>query len=798
MASNLQDLARQGDPQAIANLMQKALDSKKIQVTALRQDHCLHLLFESKTVPDSEAMIAFVCQGMTKIGLDTSLYLRVYGYELGTPFPLWLEQLVYRAEDRAWLRGSSDRGRGSFGQLVAGLECDPQTNTQLTTPEFRCDRFIVCGLGGLGQNCVVDLKKFAYEHYGVEVVAIDRVKPENPEVEGLFDLLAEPVILGDCRRSEVLESAGIHQARAILFVTSDETANIEGAIAARRLNPGIRIVVRSSQTNLNQLLKDQLGGFVALDPIELPAAAYAVAGIASDTYGLFDIGEQSLRVVERKLPTDTPVSSLNKSNSRLISVPDLDPQRLFWQWAPDQQLKRGDRCAFLELISKENTPSRKSKRRSFLANWWYQLRNLTLAEFWQWIQADQARQAVFIGIILGFVLWLANTIVLYTNVPNLPFHRAAASAVVLLLGGYGDVFPGIDDPSKEIPDWIEIFCLFTTIVSILYVVGVLGIIADSVISSKFAFLQQGVAIPEQDHVVLVGYGRLGKKVARLLYRLQQPMVIFTTQTGDVSPPPDTPLFHGATPQDLDKGNLQTARSVVAVTDNQMFNLEVTLYAKNTARQYQRNLDLVIRTQDQFFSDNLEELLPKAKALSIYTLSSGAFAGAAFGEDMLSVFRLYNQTVLAAEYEITPGDTLTGKNLAQIAYGYEVVPVYLRTLMPRPSGEQEFFLPSDDELLSEGDRLIVLSSIAGLRRIEQGEMRCPRKWQLYAQSPLSPTTNLEIGNRLSQITGCELETARHFVENLPCSLELELYDQQAYRLGHTLSKMLPIKLLPLHS
>ena len=42
--------------------------------------------------------------------------------------------------------------------------------------------------------------------------------------------------------------------------------NIETAIAARRLNPNVHIVVRSSRQNLNQLLKDQLGNFVALDP----------------------------------------------------------------------------------------------------------------------------------------------------------------------------------------------------------------------------------------------------------------------------------------------------------------------------------------------------------------------------------------------------------------------------------------------------------------------------------------------------------------------------------------------------
>ena len=71
------------------------------------------------------------------------------------------------------------------------------------------------------------------------------------------------------------------------MVTSNENVNIETAIAARRLNPNVHIVVCSSRQNLNQLLKGQLKNFAALDPVELPAAAFAVAGLGEGTLGLF-------------------------------------------------------------------------------------------------------------------------------------------------------------------------------------------------------------------------------------------------------------------------------------------------------------------------------------------------------------------------------------------------------------------------------------------------------------------------------------------------------------------------------
>ncbi len=806
-SSNLQELAKRGDGEAIAILMQRALESKNIQVQVLQHQDCLNILFEARRVPDPDVMTNFVSQGMVKMGVDSALYLRIFGYETGQPFPQWLEQLYFVPETRSWMRANLPKtdSNSAFARVLASL---PQgtSDSQLfvTSGEPRVDRFIVCGLGSLGQHCVADLKKFAYRHYQVEVVGVDKVKPEMGEVNDLEQLLGGNLILGDCRRTEVLEEAGIHSARAILFVTSDESANIEGAIAARRLNPGIRLVVRSAQANLNELLKVQLGGFVALDPTELPAAAFATAGIASDTLSFFAIGNLSLRVVERELTAkdtqwlDLPAHTLHRRQHRLISTPDVPSDRLFFQWHPEHRLHLGDRYAYIEIIDRQTVNQRpagkKKKRRSFLASWWENLRQFNLSGFWQWLQANQARQAIFFGMVVGFILWLANTLVLYHHVPNLPLHRAAAAAVVLLLGGYGDVFDTIGE--VPVPSWVEMFCLITTVISILYVVGVLGLIADNVISSKFDFLKAGVPIPEEDHVVVVGYGRLGQKVVSLLHSLNQPMVILTRQTGELNPPPQTPVIYGTKPQDLTKANVQTARSVVAVTDNQMLNLEVALLAKNAARHINRNIDLVIRTQDQFFSENLEELLPKSKALNAYALSAEAFAGAAFGEDMLSVFRLNNQTVLVAEYEITPGDTLVGKTLAQVAYGYDVVPIFLETLMPRIDGQQQVYLPSDDELLNEGDRLVVLASIGGLRRIEQGEMRLPRRWQIHAKPPLNANANHDISNKLSHIAGCSLESARKFVEHLPATLELDLYDMQAFRLGMQLSKQLPLRMLPL--
>ncbi|PLS69124.1 MAG: potassium transporter TrkA, partial [Cyanobacteria bacterium M5B4] len=135
--------------------------------------------------------------------------------------------------------------------------------------EIAANRFLVCGLGSLGQHCVA-----ALEEFGAQVTAIDQVVPKEWEIPGMKDSL--DLFFGDCRQAKVLEQAGIKECRGILLVTRSEQVNIEAAFIARSLNPHIRLVVRSSKVRLNEILGKHLGNFIAFEPDQLPAAAFAL------------------------------------------------------------------------------------------------------------------------------------------------------------------------------------------------------------------------------------------------------------------------------------------------------------------------------------------------------------------------------------------------------------------------------------------------------------------------------------------------------------------------------------------
>ena len=59
--------------------------------------------------------------------------------------------------------------------------------------------FIICGLGSLGQHCIVSLAEFE-----VKIIAIEQQIPISWEIESLKDLL-EDLIIGDCRQNNCLQ-----------------------------------------------------------------------------------------------------------------------------------------------------------------------------------------------------------------------------------------------------------------------------------------------------------------------------------------------------------------------------------------------------------------------------------------------------------------------------------------------------------------------------------------------------------------------------------------------------------------
>ncbi|WJI23281.1 NAD-binding protein [Thermosynechococcus sp. B0] len=707
----------------------------------------------------------------------------IFAAEPRQPFPYWWT---------SWSVASATPQATQIGETTAG------------------DRFIICGLGSLGQFCIQSLRRFAGEHLTLEIRAIERHANIEWEIPQLTELLSEPVIIGDCRQEAVLKAAGIDRCRTLLAVTSDEATNIATAIVARRLNPDVHLVVRSSRDNLNALLEKKLGSFVALNPTELPAPAFALAALEENILAAFTIEGQQFRVLQQTITAEsplvgTPAHRWQRRHQRLISIrachsqssifQPTRPHRLFNHWPPDLLFEVGDRPIWIERV--EVVKSLPIPDPNPIQRLIQQVRQLPeqVEQFWQWIHGDRSRELIFNGLWMGSGLWLVTAILLRYNVPELTWQKAFAAGFILLLGGFGDVFGGLEN--DPIPPWLLVVCILVAIVSLLFIVGVLGLLAEKLLQARFDFLKKRPPLPTADHVIVVGLDRIGQQVVQILRAFRQPLVLLVDNPEQTQLFEDLPMLLGNIPEKLPQAHLETAKSVVLTTADEMLNLEAALIARQATEQRESPIGLVIGIYDPSLTNDLRDLLPRARPLCAYALAAEAFAGAAFGETMLGLFQIDQQTVLIADYTVTAGDTLEGKLIGEVAYGYAVIPIFYNRHEQFLGGEiSHQFLPSDTLQLTAGDRLIVLATIDGLRRIEQGKMAPRRLWRLWVGQPRNAEAALEIGNLITKITGLPLLRSRTFIQQLPATLTLALYEPQAFRLGQQLQALAPVRLFPL--
>jgi Trk K+ transport system NAD-binding subunit len=637
------------------------------------------------------------------------------------------------------------------------------------------DIFLVCGLGSLGQYCVAALKEF-----GVTVHAVETVQPQNWEIPNLPTML-DQLLLGDCRQSQVLEQAGIRQCRAVLLVTADEGINTAAAFAARSLNPNVRLVMRSAQENLNELLRQQLGNFVAYEATQLPAPSFALAALDSETQGFFTLGDQLLQVSTIQItPThpwcDRPLYELNQRNHRVLyharemsQIPDS-----LSAWEPEVTLRAGDCITLIEMTGLA-TPAPRSQR-NFRWVWQSFKRILSWRNFQQafqlfWRDSRQTQRVVGTSTILTIGLFLGGTLLYKFQYANLSFSDALNIALVLIIGGFDNLF-GQLKLEFVLPWWLYLFSLSMTIAGTIFVGILYATLTEWVLATRFQFLRPRSPMPTSNHIVLIGLGRVGQQVASLLQELHQPLIGVSSNTLPAEALPGLPLVTGKTKDALTKANVAAAKSVIVVTDSEVANLEIGLMA----RAMNPTCNLVLRTTDPIFAENVARLLPDARVFGAYALAAEAYVGAAFGENILYVFRINKRTTLVTEYQIERGDTLNGLLLAEVAYGYGVVPI----LHHKQGYEVVHVLPSEDARLQVGDRLIVLATIEGLQRIEQGAMSAKR-WQVRIEQILS-TQTISIATRaIVHIAGCDIMTASSFLKHPPCTIPALLHKQQALRL-----------------
>jgi hypothetical protein len=88
---NLLELAKQGDPGAIAALMNLTLEPKGVIAKTFLEDHCLHVFLSASRVLNAKTLVEFIQRGILRLEVSSIQHVQVYGQRLGTDQPDWVE-----------------------------------------------------------------------------------------------------------------------------------------------------------------------------------------------------------------------------------------------------------------------------------------------------------------------------------------------------------------------------------------------------------------------------------------------------------------------------------------------------------------------------------------------------------------------------------------------------------------------------------------------------------------------------------------------------------------------------------
>jgi Trk K+ transport system NAD-binding subunit len=175
------------------------------------------------------------------------------------------------------------------------------------------DHVIVCGAGRVGFRVFEQLQKLR-----VPLVMIEKDEGK-PSLSGIR-AAGVPVLIDDVRSAGALDRANVRNARAIVCATDDDLANLNIALDARKVRPGIRVVMRLFDDDLVAKTRESFEA-QAFSTSALAAPALAMAALDPSIRNSFEVGGRLMVVaeltVDRRLQGRT-VAQLRDENGALI------------------------------------------------------------------------------------------------------------------------------------------------------------------------------------------------------------------------------------------------------------------------------------------------------------------------------------------------------------------------------------------------------------------------------------------------------------------------------------------------
>ncbi|MBO1416502.1 NAD-binding protein [Streptomyces sp. FH025] len=581
--------------------------------------------------------------------------------------------------------------------------------------------YIVCGGNALAHRLVLEL----VEHYEVPVVVLvaDRTRDHAPQIEQLAGVAA--VVEYPNITEEALRAVSVGTARGLALVEGSDQENIHAALSAQDHNPDIRIVFRMFNQRLGENIERLLRNGAALSGSATAAPAFAAAALGQPNS--VEVGGRYLHVAfdeaitpDRICVVADRVDRQDLSKLRLLAPQEGDSAefvRLATEFGDDGPFRPGG-------VRREPPPATEPEPEPVpggvaalqalpiepreVTNWGRRLywRLLDTMRFFTSARLRLVLLTALAAVLMSFaVLWYLS-------------RDFGWTVYISLLDLAGAAQP--DQPTDLTAGtgtggaWQRVAQVVITICGITFA-PVATAIAVEVLGSGRRGLPRNPSAGTRDHVIVLGLGNVGTRVATQLHELGVPVVCMERdpQARGIAAVRalGIPVVLGDGPfeEQLRRARLKHSRAVVAVSGDDATNLEAAL----EARHGNPDVRVVVRLFDDNFARHFYRTLDNAASRSVSYLAAPAFAAALMGSEVRGTLSVFRHVLLIAELTVEDGSGLIGLNRHDLEDpgGVRVIAVAFAR-----SAQLHWNFPDRTRRLAPGDRIVVAASRSGLARL----------------------------------------------------------------------------------
>jgi Trk K+ transport system NAD-binding subunit len=512
----------------------------------------------------------------------------------------------------------------------------------------------------------------------------------------------EPALLREARRagarviegatSEVaqLHSVGGDSARCLVLTEDADLRNVQAALAAREVNPGIRVVLRMFNADLADRTTRLLENSRVVSTSAEAAPYFAAAALGMDVVPSRLAWGRRV-VVDPAVGTGAPsgLAGVGKRlRARLGRADGVEPAQ--------RPVDLGD-GEFLHPLGPPSQPRRRRRSRR-LTRLWRALVSLL-----------DPRLALLLTVM---TVLIGTTAVIFHGARGLhagggePASQGWIDALVFTATtAYGNTdLSGADW-------WVKLYAVGFMFASALGLAVTFGVAADAMVGERII---EALSVPRRmrNHVVVLGLGNVGYRTLLHLQEAGVEVAAAESRPGGrfvaIARRRGVPVLIADAHflDSLRALSVRHARAVVAATDDDLANLEAAL----AARELNPNARVVTRLFDQELAERAQQQLHITACQSVSALATPAFVAAALGDGVLSTIERGGRLWLLAEASVAAGSAADGMAVPALEAEAE-----LRVLAIRDeTGER--WRPAYPDHLRAGDAVLVACSREAWERL----------------------------------------------------------------------------------